>query len=136
MIALTLPWPPSANTYYRNFNGRMVLSENGRKYRQQVADVLMACYPGAGRKQFGRLAMFASLYPPNRRKFDCDNRIKALQDALQYAGVFDDDEQIDALAIFREEIMPGGMCKVVIVQADVKREAVIVDLTRFAMEEA
>jgi crossover junction endodeoxyribonuclease RusA len=129
MIALTLPWPPSANTYYRNFNGRMVLSEAGRKYRNEVAAIFN------GIKQEGRLAMFASLYPPNRRKFDCDNRIKALQDALQYAGVFDDDEQIDALAVFREEIVPGGMCKVLIVQADQKRETVIVDLTKFAVKQ-
>lgn len=132
MISLTLPWPPSSNSYYRRAGHRIYLSEAGRKYREKVAEIVAE----AGQKQFGRLAMFASLYPPNKRKFDCDNRIKALQDALQFAGVFDDDEQIDALAIFREEIVPGGMCKVVIVQADVKRETVIVDLTRFALETA
>jgi crossover junction endodeoxyribonuclease RusA len=130
MIALTLPWPPSSNVYYRRAGHRIYLSEQGRKYRERVA----AIFAEAGIKQYGRLAMFASLYPPNKRKFDCDNRIKALQDALQFAGVFDDDEQIDALAIFREGIVKDGMCKVVIVQANVKRETVIVDLTRFATE--
>lgn len=128
MIALTLPWPPSVNVYYRNFRGRMVLSAAGRQYREQVANIVAT----NGQKQHGRLALFATLYPPTRRTYDADNRIKALQDALQFAGVFDDDEQIDALAIFKDEVVKGGMCKVVIVQANGKREAVIKDLTKYA----
>ena len=131
MISLTLPFPPSGNTYYRNFRGRMVLSAAGRKYRERVAEIVAE----QGKKQFGRLAMFATLYPPTKRTYDADNRIKALQDALQFAGVFDDDEQIDALAIFKDEVIKGGMCKVVIVQADGKRETIINDLTRFAVAE-
>jgi crossover junction endodeoxyribonuclease RusA len=110
----------------------MVLSKAGREYQQKVAEIVAA----TGQKQHGRLALFASLYPPTRRTYDADNRIKALQDALQFAGVFDDDEQIDALAIFKEEVVKGGMCKVMIVHADVKRERVIVDLTKFATKEA
>jgi crossover junction endodeoxyribonuclease RusA len=128
VISLTLPFPPSGNTYYRNFRGRMVLSAAGRKYREKVAEIVAE----QGKKQFGRLAMFATLYPPTKRTYDADNRIKALQDALQFAGVFDDDEQIDALAVFKDEVVKGGMCKVVIVQANGKRDAVIKDLTKYA----
>lgn len=38
----------------------------------------------------------------NRRKWDMDNRIKALQDCLQDAGVIADDAQIDSLIVRRE----------------------------------
>jgi crossover junction endodeoxyribonuclease RusA len=38
MIELTLPFPPSVNTYWRTFNGRMLISKKGREYRKAVAD--------------------------------------------------------------------------------------------------
>jgi crossover junction endodeoxyribonuclease RusA len=38
MIEITLPWPPSVNTYWRNFDGRMIISAKGREYRETVGD--------------------------------------------------------------------------------------------------
>lgn len=66
----------------------------------------------------GRLAVFIALYAPTRRSYDIDNRIKSTLDALQCAGVFDDDEQVDVLWVMRKEVVKGGMAKVVIVPAD------------------
>jgi crossover junction endodeoxyribonuclease RusA len=111
----------------------MVLSESGRKYRTAVSDIFSY---SCANKQEGRLALFVELFPPTKRKYDADNRLKALQDAMQHAGVFDDDEQIDAIAVFKDEVVKGGMCKVLIVQADARRETVIVDLTKFAVKQA
>ena len=37
-ITLDLPWPPTANRYWRNVNGRMVLSRAGREYREYPVD--------------------------------------------------------------------------------------------------
>ena len=34
MIELTLPWPPTVNTYWRNFGGRTIVSAKGRSYRK------------------------------------------------------------------------------------------------------
>ena len=34
MIELTLPWPPSVNRYWRTFQGRMIISADGRAYRK------------------------------------------------------------------------------------------------------
>ena len=36
MIKLELPFPPSMNRYYRNLNGRTLLSAKGRKYKNDV----------------------------------------------------------------------------------------------------
>jgi Holliday junction resolvase RusA-like endonuclease len=36
MIHITLPWPPSVNGYWRKWRGRMVISVEGRKYREAV----------------------------------------------------------------------------------------------------
>ena len=41
MIEVTLPWPPTVNTYWRVFNGRSILSEKGREYRKAVADQVL-----------------------------------------------------------------------------------------------
>jgi Holliday junction resolvase RusA-like endonuclease len=54
------------------------------------------------------------LYPKDKRKIDLDNRLKACLDAMQDAGVYDDDEQIDYLTIQRAAIKSGGGVKVTI----------------------
>ncbi len=66
----------------------------------------------------GGLFLGVRLYAPNRRKYDIDNRIKALSDALQFAEVFADDEAIDRLLVTRHEIIKGGLAIVTIVQLE------------------
>lgn len=53
-------------------------------------------------------------YPPNRRRHDLDNLLKALLDSLQVAGVFFDDSQVDDLRIRRDKIVDEGMIDVLI----------------------
>lgn len=113
MIAtLQLPLPPSMNTYWRNFRGRMVLSKAGRDYKLAVQEYVAS----NNLPKFGsaRLMGIITIFPRCRRKSDLDNRIKAGLDALQDAGVFDDDSQFDLLVIARGKIKPGGGCNVVI----------------------
>lgn len=66
----------------------------------------------------GRIAMFISLYPPDKRKRDIDNVLKALLDALQHAGCYEDDSQLDDLRIVRCEPRKGGSCVVVITRIE------------------
>lgn len=109
-ITLTLPWPPTVNTYYRTFKGRMLISEKGRQYRAAVADQVLI---QRGAKGFtGRISLSIVAHVPDRRRRDLDNLLKSLGDSLTHAGVWVDDEQIDRLCIERGPI--GGMVVVTV----------------------
>ena len=95
----TLPWPPSVNATYRAHNGRVILSERYRRWREAVADVLTALPSPRGFD--GRVALSLELRPGTRRGFDLDNRVKPVQDALVHAGILGDDEQVDRLEVVR-----------------------------------
>lgn len=94
-----LPWPPSVNTYWRHPNtgklaGRHLISEKGRSYRKEVAIALRGQKPIEGPVWVEILA-----FPPDKRRRDLDNLLKAILDAVQYAGVLKDDSQIHDLRI-------------------------------------
>jgi len=112
LTTLQLPLPPTNNTYYRNFRGRMVLGQKGRDYKITVQEyVILNNIPKFGN---ARLQAIITVFPADRRKWDLDGRFKGLLDSLQDAGVFDDDEQFDKIEIARGKIKPGGGCTIVI----------------------
>lgn len=112
-LELTLPWPPSNNTYYRNAGAKTLISAKGREYAHAVGyQVLMQ--RGAKHLQC-RLNVHLDVYPPNRARRDLDNLFKAVLDSLTKSGVWVDDSQIDALSIARRSV--GGMVKVRITEA-------------------
>ena len=113
MIILTLPFPPSVNTYYRRGAHATYMSKQGREYKCKVSDYIAES--GTPKLGAARLSLEIVLWPKDKRKYDIDNRIKALLDSLQDAGVFDDDEQIDQINIFRGTgEVKGGQAKVII----------------------
>lgn len=103
-MQMKLPYPPSLNSYYRNWRGRTVISAQGLKFRRDVA----AATEGV-QKLHGRIQMTLLVCVPDKRKRDLDNVCKATLDALQHAGVFDDDSQIDYLSIIRGNKVVGGL---------------------------
>ncbi len=106
---MTLPWPPTVNTYWRNVGGRVLISREGRQYRQAVAELAAAeRWPKFGSS---RLSVQIEAWMPDKRRRDLDNLLKSLLDSLTHAGVWDDDSQIDGLAIWRAQTI-GGMVKV------------------------
>lgn len=115
-MTLTLPWPPSVNHYYaRNRNGGVRIGTRGRAYRTSVLATVME----AGRPRFGtaRLSVSVEAHPPTRRRFDLDNLGKATLDALEHAGVYQNDGQIDHLSITRHEPQKPGKLVVTITEA-------------------
>lgn len=106
-VTYQLPWPPSVNTYWRHVGSRVLVSEAGRVYRKDVAAAVLS----SGRKAFGsaRLHVQIAAYPPDNRRRDLDNLLKAVLDSLQYVGAFFDDSQIDRLDILRCGNEPEGM---------------------------
>ena len=101
---IRLPWPPSVNTYWRHGQGRTYISAKGREYRNTVAYLLhFGRRDGYGAQ---RVSVDILAFPPDKRKRDMDNVLKALLDTLERCKVFDDDSQIDDLRICRMPMDP------------------------------
>ena len=110
----TLAWPPSLNRLYRNVRGRTLLSREGRAWKAQAAWEL------AVQRQGGRLwpmeqslALVVEVFPPDRRRFDIDNRLKAVLDAGN-GVLWVDDTQIDDLRIVRRSVRTLGQVRITV----------------------
>jgi crossover junction endodeoxyribonuclease RusA len=104
-IHITLPWPPSVNTFWRHVGHRVLISAKGREYQKAVAATVLT---HGMRMKPGRYAVTIRAYPPDRRKRDIDNLHKCLLDSLVKAGVIEDDEHIDDLRILRRPVEKPG----------------------------
>ena len=142
MLKITLPWPPTLNTYYRSSvfpsnkdvmaviaatrNGpsavmkalrrlapRTMISAKGREYRLAAAGEMLV-QGVVMRGLTDNLAVHIKAYPPDRRKRDLDNLPKGVLDALTKAEVWQDDSQIDDLRITRGHIVKGGLLEITI----------------------
>lgn len=92
---ITLPWPPSVNSYWRTFRGRMLMSDAGRKYRTAA----MLCTVGHQRFGAKKVVVTIEAWFPDLRRRDLDNLLKAPLDALGHARIYEDDSQIVGLHI-------------------------------------
>lgn len=94
---IELPWPVSANRYWRRAGKVIHTSNEARAYREEVGWLCKT----ATRFGHAKVGVAIVAYPPDARKRDLDNVQKVLCDSLQHAGIFDDDSQIDDLWIVR-----------------------------------
>jgi len=105
-----LPWPPSVNHYYRHVGPRVLISRDGRRYREAIVAmfrnecvVTYAC----------PVEITIELYPPDKRRRDVDNSLKCLLDSLTHAGLYGDDSQIRKLTVTKHYPMPPvGMAQI------------------------
>lgn len=109
MSYYSLPYPPTDNHYYTVARGRKILSMRGREYRDWVYGNVLE---RGGKPLRGRLEAQVQLTMPDRRKRDICNVLKALMDALQYAGAFEDDAQLDRVTVQRGEVSKPGRVQV------------------------
>lgn len=92
----TLPMPPSANTYWRNINGKTLVSEEAREYKKEIAK--LASRLGMRPAQ-GTVGVMIQVYR-QQKSGDLDNRIKVTLDALRGVA-FEDDAQVTEIHAFR-----------------------------------
>lgn len=100
-MRLILPFPPSVNTYWRHpttgrLAGRHLISQKGRAYRAEISK-LLSCL--SFKKFTGPVSVDILVSMPDKRRRDIDNLLKSCLDSLTYAGVWDDDDQVNALSI-------------------------------------
>lgn len=115
-MKLSLPYPPSVNRYYRSVvmgrAVRVLVSKQGREYRAVVGQHKIAS--GVKDKISGPVDMTVRLVPPDRRKRDIDNPLKALLDALTHSGVWSDDSQVRKLVVWIDPPAKPGRVEVTI----------------------
>lgn len=104
MISLTLPYPPTVNTYWRVSHGRFYIAQKGVNFRNEV--LARAMQQKLQNKLTGRLKVEVIATMPDNRIRDLDNLNKAILDSLSYSKVIEDDKYIDDLRIVR-----GGIDK-------------------------
>ena len=116
MISLDLPWPPTTNTMYAVVRGRKILSKKGRIYKADVLQIVLQ--RGVNHSLSGRIKLYIDAFPPDKRRRDISNIIKAIEDALTNAGVWLDDSQIDELIVTRCEREKGGRVHIQVTQIE------------------
>ncbi len=130
MFTLTLPWPPSLNHYWRTVMVRqknsallakqgfrtnrtqVILGVAGKNYRQEaVVLARRAMWDQRIGNDFpfkGDVSVRVVVYPPDQRTRDLDNLPKAMFDAMTYALVWTDDNQVARYSVERAETARPG----------------------------
>lgn len=94
-ITLTLPFPPSANEYWKSSRGRgPVPSAEAKAYKAAVARLAVT---GGLLPLFGPVTVVLTAYRP-RRSGDLDNVLKVMNDALNEVAWLDDDQVVNITA--------------------------------------
>lgn len=121
-VSLTLPYPVTINHYYGFRGSQKFIKKKGKEYREDVERIVNEPYetPFNAVSFGGLIIVSVTIYPPDKRKRDVDNVLKCLLDALQHAGVFENDNQISKLVVERKghlegyEVVKGGRVEVLI----------------------
>ena len=107
MLTIELPFPVTANAYWMIAGRRLIKSKRARAYIAEVV-LMWLDAKSKGAKSFGEdetLALAIAIhYPVDKRKhIDTDNALKVLIDAMETAGIYQNDNQIRFIQISREE---------------------------------
>ena len=94
--------PPTVNHLYRStYGGQRYKTQEARDYQDYAVAVLAGKW--RGREAYtGDAELRLTFVTPDRRRWDIDNRVKAVQDCLERAGVLKNDTQIMVLHVERQ----------------------------------
>ncbi|HBZ2222202.1 TPA: RusA family crossover junction endodeoxyribonuclease [Klebsiella pneumoniae] len=118
-MKLTLPFPPSVNSYWRApskgpLKGRHLVIETGRKFQQAARAAIIEQLRAVPRPSSDLAEVHIVLYPPDQRRRDIDNYNKALFDALTLTGVWEDDSQVKRMLVEWGNIVKKGKVEITI----------------------
>jgi crossover junction endodeoxyribonuclease RusA len=113
-IRVKLPLPPLLNHYYEftvvNKHISKKLSHAGTVFRAEIIHL----WQHVGVTFKGRLAIRVNVTFPDKMKRDLDGYWKALLDALEHAGAYENDSQIKLAIIEQEHVSKPGWIDVVL----------------------
>jgi len=109
-MKLTLPYPISANRYWRNARGRTFVSSEAKAYKQAVA--LIARNAGLYEPALiSAVALDVRLIPKSGVCMDLDNALKVTIDALNGIA-YEDDSQVRK--IVAQRMPPDGVGRLLV----------------------
>jgi Holliday junction resolvase RusA-like endonuclease len=97
-ITLTLPWPPSANVYWRSDRGYVHVSAEAKAYKNEVG---WMCREQEVEMFNGPIEIIIHAYMPSSRG-DLGNVEKVTSDSLQ-GYCYENDVQLHHIELFRHE---------------------------------
>lgn len=97
-----LPWSPSVNKIWRSYRNKVCLS----KEYQEFLDSCQLAYLHQGAPKLlerpnEELDVRLYFFPPYRRSYDVDNRIKPVLDALTKVGFWSDDSIVRRISAIK-----------------------------------
>lgn len=110
-INLTLPYPPTANNYWRMGNNRIHRTKEATTYINQVQKACSDAHLPEPLK--GEIKVTVEVYRPAKRG-DLDNSLKVLLDSLRGCA-YDDDRQIVEIHAHRHD-NPADPCVVITIE--------------------
>lgn len=101
-VTLTLPLPPSINSYWRSVSLRsgvtkVLISKEGRQWKKKALQIAAMQRPA---RLEGDVDVTMRVYFKDRRR-DLDNVAKPALDLLQAAGIVENDRQVARLELVR-----------------------------------
>lgn len=100
---LTIPFPPTLNHNIGRRGGRYYQSGEYKSFLTQVGWLWLKAKPQDWSKE-SRYSVVVELIYNTRRRYDVDNRVKPILDALTRAGTWNDDAQVDEILVVRGEV--------------------------------
>jgi len=108
-VFLTLPYPPSINSYWGFKGHRRFLTKKANEFKELAK---IEVYKQPIRFNDKLLEATITWFPPDRRIRDIDNPLKPLFDSLVQANLMNDDSQIRKITIEFAGITKGGKAEI------------------------